>query len=268
MANQTQIDLQALIDFAQSLADASGDAIRPYFRTPIGVSNKADGGDFDPVTAADQAGERVIAELVAHAWPEHGFVGEEHGTTRADARLRWVVDPIDGTRAFIMGWPLWGTLIGLLDDGAPVLGIMDQPFTRERFWSGRDAAYVRTADTPAKEIRTRPCASLSDAILSTTHPDLFATGYEADAFARVKARVRMTRYGGDCYAYCLLAAGFSDLVIESGLKPYDIVALIPIIEKAGGIVTTWDGRPATKGGCIIAAGDPRVHAEALALLSG
>jgi histidinol phosphatase-like enzyme (inositol monophosphatase family) len=266
VTNQAQAGLQELVDFAHTLADASGGAIRPYFRSTLSVTNKAANGAFDPVTAADQGAERVIAAAVAGRWPDHGFVGEEHGTTQPHARFRWVVDPIDGTRAFIMGSPLWGTLIGLLDAGAPVLGLMDQPFTRERFWSGAEAAYMRTADGEQR-ISTRPCGRLADAIFSTTHPDLFEAGDEAEAFARLKGQVRMTRYGGDCYGYCLLAAGFVDLVVEAGLKPYDIVALIPIIERAGGRITTWDGKPATAGGRIIAAGDARLHEAAMAVLN-
>lgn len=268
MADQTQPNLSELIDFAHTLADSSARTILPYFRVPVGITNKDGTGGFDPVTAADEAAERVIAEAVGHRWPDHGFIGEEHGSRRTDARYRWVVDPIDGTRAFIMGWPMWGTLIGLLDAGTPLLGVMDQPFTRERFWSGEDGAFMRVGDDAPTPIRTRACPSLSDAILSTTHPELFAAGDEADGFARLKSRVRMARYGGDCYGYCLLAAGFVDLVVEAGLKSYDIVALIPIIEKAGGRVTTWDGRPATEGGRIIACGDPRLHEQALAVLAG
>lgn len=269
MAKQTQPNLQALVDFAHTLADASGQAIRPYFRVPIDVSNKEGDRGFDPVTAADKSAERVISAAVASRFPDHGFIGEEHGTRLPDAKLRWVVDPIDGTRAFIMGWPMWGTLIGLLDGGKPMLGLMDQPFTRERFWSAKDGAYMRTPDTSTPvQIKTRPCASLADAVLSTTHPDLFGSSDGNEAFARVKSRVRMTRYGGDCYGYCLLAAGFCDLIVEANLKTYDIVALIPIIEKAGGRITTWDGKPATEGGRIIAAGDPRVHEQAMAVLAG
>ena len=139
-----------LIAFAHGLADASGEVIRPYFRQPLDVTNKAARRVFDPVTEADKAAERVIAEAVAERWPDHGFVGEEHGTTQPEARLRWVVDPIDGTRAFIMGWPMWGTLIGLLDGATPVLGLMDQPFTRERYWSAGAASYMRTADAAPK----------------------------------------------------------------------------------------------------------------------
>ena len=258
---------KALLEFAHSLADLSGNAINPYFRKTIEVTNKAPQGAYDPVTAADRAAEQVIGRAVGARWPDHGVIGEEFGSTREDARLKWVIDPIDGTRSFIMGSPLWGTLIGLLDSETAVLGVMDQPFTQERFWSGAQATYFRRAEGRARRIRTRRCPHLGDAILSTTHPDLFAKGKEADSFARLKANTRMTRYGGDCYAYCLLAAGFIDAVVETGLNAYDVVALIPIIERAGGRITTWEGKPATSGGRIIAAGDPRLHEKALAILA-
>jgi len=258
---------KALLDSAHALADLSGDIIRPYFRKPLTVTNKRQGDGFDPVTAADRAAERAIRKALARQWPDHGVIGEELGGIREDARLRWVIDPIDGTRAFIMGAPLWGTLIGLLDADEAVLGLMDQPYTRERFWSGANAAYFRNADGRPRRLKTRACPRLGDAILSTTHPDLFARGAETDAFGRLKSKVRMTRYGGDCYAYCLLAAGFVDIVVESGLHAYDVVALIPIIERAGGRITTWKGEPATSGGRIVAAGDPRLHAQALAVLA-
>jgi myo-inositol-1(or 4)-monophosphatase len=178
-----------------------------------------------------------------------------------------VIDPIDGTRAFIMGSPMWGTLIGLLDGEEAVLGLMDQPFTGERFWSGATGAHFRNGNARPRRLKTRACASLAEATLTTTHPDLFAKGQEADAFARLAARVRMTRYGGDCYGYCLLAAGFVDLVVEAGLKTHDVVALIPIIERAGGRISTWEGGPAIEGGRIVAAGDPRLHEQALAVLA-
>jgi myo-inositol-1(or 4)-monophosphatase len=258
---------KALLDFAHELADLSGAVIRPYFRKPLAVTNKAPNGAYDPVTAADRAAERAIGRAVAKRWPDHGLSGEEFGRSREGKRLNWVVDPIDGTRAFIMGSPLWGTLIGLLDAEEALLGVMDQPFTRERFWSGETHAYVRTADGKPRRLKTRSCPQLADAILSTTHPDLFATGAEAQAFARLKAKARMTRYGGDCYGYCLLAAGFVDVVVESGLKAHDVVALIPIIERAGGHITTWKGGPAAAGGRIVAAGDARLHEQALAILA-
>lgn len=263
----TRPSFKTLLEFAHILADTSGDAIRPYFRKPIPVTNKALKGALDPVTAADIAAERAIAREVAKRWPDHGLIGEELGSVREDAPLRWVVDPIDGTRAFIMGSPLWGTLIGLLDGESPLLGLMDQPFIGERFWSTAREAHVRMRDGRARRIRTRNCSRLADAIVSTTHPDLFAKGKESDAFARLKSKARMTRYGGDCYAYCLLAAGFIDIVVEAGLKPFDVVALIPIVERAGGSITTWEGKPATAGGRIVAAGDPRLHEVVLSMLT-
>lgn len=259
----------AFLDFAHELADLSGRAILPHFRRPMAVDNKANAaGGFDPVTAADRAAERTIRRAIAARYPDHGILGEELGAVAGGGRYQWVIDPIDGTRAFIMGAPMWGTLIGLQDGGRPLLGLMDQPFTGERFWADARTAKRRGPDGKVRRLKTRACAGLADAVLTTTHPDLFAARTEAAAFARVKARARMTRYGGDCYGYCLLAAGFVDLIIEAGLKPYDVVALVPIIERAGGRITTWDGKPATAGGRIIAAGDARVHAEAMALLAG
>lgn len=257
-----------LLAFAHTLADQSSRAILPHFRRAIAVENKSGSGDFDPVTAADREAERAIAAAVRRAYPDHGMVGEEYGSTEATARYRWVIDPIDGTRAFIMGYPLWGTLIGLLDGERPVLGLLNQPFTRERIWTGPRTALLRVADGKPRRISTRPCARIEDAILSTTHPDLFAPGEEIERFLRLKARARMTRYGGDCYAYGMLACGLVDLVAESGLKPHDIVALVPIIERAGGRVTTWDGAPPTAGGRILASGDQGLHDKALRILGG
>ena len=260
-------DFSNLLKCAHDLADLSGPAVLKHFRKPVAIDNKAGIGSFDPVTKADRAAERVIGNALKSRFPDHGMVGEEYGTRNGAGRYSWVIDPIDGTRAFIMGSPLWGTLIGLLDEGKPCLGIMDQPFTGERFWSGPAASFMRVGNGPAKKIKTRPCATLADATLTSTHPDLFEGPRQQKALVSLKGAVRMTRYGGDCYGYCLLAAGFVDLIIESGLKSYDIVALIPIIERAGGCVTTWDGRPATSGGNIIASGDPRIHEAAMKVIA-
>ncbi len=257
-----------LLAFAHNLADASAEAILPYFRKAIRVDNKAGAGDFDPVTAADRDAEQVIERLLAAQWPDHGVEGEEGARRNLDARYRWIIDPVDGTRAFITGTPLWGTLIGLLDGGQPILGLMNQPYTRERFWSSERASFMRAGDEPAQRIATRSCPSIEDAVMSATHPDIFRGAAEIEGFARIKARARMTRFGGDCYAYCLLAAGFLDLVVEADLKPHDIAALVPIIENAGGRVTTWDGAPAVAGGRIVAAGDPHLHEAALEILRG
>jgi histidinol phosphatase-like enzyme (inositol monophosphatase family) len=256
-----------LIDVAHVLADLAGAAILPHFRRRLKVTNKS-GAGYDPVTVADRAAERAMRAAIAKQFPEHGIVGEEFAPRPGAGSHQWVLDPIDGTRAFIMGSPLWGTLIGLLVDGAPVLGVMDQPYTRERFWGVKGRAHLRGPDGSTRRLKARECATLAEAVLTTTHPDLFAVRPEGAAFARVRARARMTRYGGDCYGYCLLAAGFVDIVVEAGLKPHDVVALIPIIEGAGGQITTWDNQPATDGGRILATGDRRLHAEAIALLRG
>jgi myo-inositol-1(or 4)-monophosphatase len=255
--------------FVEQLARVSGEAIMPFFRTSLGAENKAGAGAaFDPVTEADRAAEVAMRRLIAANFPDHGIVGEEFPDVAAHSDYVWVLDPIDGTKSFISGLPVWGTLIGLLHRGRPCFGVMHQPFTREIFvgngsgtrWRGPGAVAERKLDV-------RACASLAEATLMTTSP-LLIPPHQRDAFARVEAKVRLSRYGGDCYAYCMLAAGHVDLVIESGLNSYDIVALIPIIEGAGGIVTTWDGGDPAKGGAIIAAGDKRVHAEAMALLTG
>lgn len=248
---------------AHDFADLSGPTILPHFRRRITVTNKDGLGGFDPVTAADRAAERTIAKALAARFPDHGIVGEEYGNRRVDARYRWVVDPIDGTKAFILGLPTWGTLIGLLDGDVPVLGLMDQPYTRERFWSTAKGARMRLADGRERSIKTRDCTRLGEAMLSTTSPDLFAQGVEMDTFARMRSVVRMTRYGSDCYAYCLLAAGLIDLVVEAGLKPVDIVPLAPIVEKAGGVVTTWTGGSITDGGRVVASANPKLHDAAL-----
>jgi myo-inositol-1(or 4)-monophosphatase len=262
------------IDFAQfveDLATVAGEAILPFFRSSIGVDDKSKGGLFDPVTEADRAAETAMRRLIARTFPEHGIIGEEFGTLAPDAEYVWVLDPIDGTKSFISGMPVWGTLIGLQHHGRPCFGMMYQPFTRERF-IGDGARASWTGPGPSREIvkrklKTRACAAFSEATLMTTHPGLLRDG-TLEPFRRVEAEVRLSRYGGDCYAYCMLAAGHVDLVIESGLQPYDVAALIPIIEGAGGRITTWDGGSAAGGGAIVAAGDPRMHEAALKLLAG
>lgn len=256
---------KALIDFAHLLADQAGKATLAHFRKAIDIGNKQAGG-YDPVTEGDRAAERAMLRLIARTFPEHGVVGEEYGNRNANADMRWVLDPIDGTRAFIMGQPLWGTLIGLLSGARPVLGLMSQPYTQERFWGSAAGTFWRRGEGATRRVKTRALGKLGDAILTCTTPDMF-TAAEGTAFARVSEAARMTRYGGDCYNYCLLASGFIDVIVEASLKPYDIVALIPIIEAAGGVVTTWDGGAATDGGRIVAAGDKRVHEAALALLA-
>lgn len=258
----------SLLPLAHTLAELAGKAALTHFRRRLKIENKAGEGGFDPVTAADRAAERAISRHLARTQPDHGMIGEEFGQRAAKGPYTWVIDPIDGTKAFIMGSPLWCTLIGLLEDEVPALGILDQPFTGERLWSSSRATHLRLRDGRVRRVQTRSCARLEDAILTTTSPDLFGSRRELETFQRLKARARLTRYGGDGYGYGLLASGHVDLIVESGLKPYDIVALIPIIEKAGGRVTTWEGEPADKGGRIVAAGDPKLHEAALKMLGG
>jgi myo-inositol-1(or 4)-monophosphatase len=254
-------DLEAFLDV---LADAAAGATLPHFRANGAIENKG-GGSFDPVTEADRNAETAMRKLINATFPEHGIVGEEHGPERETAEFVWVLDPIDGTRSFISGIPLWGTLIGLLRDGKPVLGMMAQPFTGERFAGDGKRAWYRGPGGD-RMLTTRSCPSVSDAILFTTTPALFNPA-DRSRYDGVEASVRVPRYGADCYAYCMVAAGNVDLVIESELKPYDIVALIPIIEGAGGRITNWDGASAASGGRIVAAGDPRLHDQVLRRLS-
>lgn len=257
---------ESLLQFAHRLADLSGAAILPHFRRTAAVDDKSADGRFDPVTAADRAAEQVIRSEVVKAWPGHGFVGEEFGDDAPDAACRWIVDPIDGTRSFITGIPIWGTLIGLERGEQVLLGIMDQPFTRERYWGAESRSRYRGPDGE-HDLKVRACPGLARATLATTSPDMFATPGDLARFEDLSTKVRMRRFGGDCYLYCMLASGQIDLVVESGLKPYDIAPLIPIIEGAGGIVTGWDGGPARQGGRVIAAGDSRVHAAAMEVLN-
>jgi myo-inositol-1(or 4)-monophosphatase len=258
----TAIDFGAFVD---QLATVAGDAILPFFRTSLNVENKSHNHSFDPVTAADRSAEAAMRTLIRQSFPEHGIVGEEYGDERTDAEYVWVLDPIDGTKSFISGMPAWGTLIALMRAGEPVYGMMSQPFTRERFTGGGGAARYR-GPTGERALRTRRTEQLADAILMTTSPLLMSED-ERRTFERVEQAVRLSRYGGDCYAYCMLAAGHVDLVIECGLKPYDVIPLMPIITGAGGVITTWDGGPAKAGGRIVAAGDKRVHAAAMAMLN-
>ena len=255
----------ALLATAHALADRAAEVILPHFRKPGAVDHKG-GPVFDPVTAADRDAETAIRQIIAERYPDHGILGEEFGASRTDADYCWVIDPIDGTSAFIIGQPIWGCLIGLLRNGEPVLGLMDQPFTGERFWSGEREAFFRR-DGETTTMRVRPCASLAEAVLTSTTPDMF-DGAESEAFDRLSRAVRLRRFGGDCYNYCLLALGHIDLVAEAGLKPFDILPLIPIIERAGGVVSTWEGGDPRDGGRILAAGDTRIHAAAVAMLSG
>ncbi len=253
-----------LIETANALADAARAITLQHFRTPhLRHDNKLDGG-FDPVTIADRDAETAMRDILAARRPDDGILGEEHGQTTGTSGLTWVLDPIDGTRAFISGIPTWGVLIGLDAGKGPVLGIIDQPYLKERYIGAFGAAsLVSDSASPLATSRTK---SLADATLLTTFPEV-GTKEDRAGFDAVAAITRLTRYGLDCYAYALLAAGHIDLVIEAGLNPYDIQGPQGVIEAAGGIVTDWQGGPAHNGGRILAAANKTLHAEALAILS-
>jgi len=251
--------------FIESLARHAGEAILPFFRTQLGVEHKG-GHVFDPVTEADRAAELVIRAEIRARFPNHGICGEEFPPEQIEAEYQWLIDPIDGTRAFICGLPLWGTLIGLMRDQTPVLGVLNQPYIGELFIGDGAESHVK-GPRGRRDLACRACHRLAEAHVMTTDPGLFAAPDRA-RFEAIRSKARLTRYGADCYAYAMLSAGHVDLVIETGLKPHDIVALIPIIEGAGGVVSTWEGEAAASGGRIIAAGTPELHAAACKILAG
>jgi inositol-phosphate phosphatase/L-galactose 1-phosphate phosphatase/histidinol-phosphatase len=254
--------LADLVRFAHRLADAAGQVVRRYYRTPVTIETKP---DASPVTIADREAEQAMRALIRETFPEHGVEGEEFGAERLDAPFVWCLDPIDGTKSFITGRPLFGTLIGLVQDGRPLLGVIDQCILNER-WVG---AAGQPSTWNGATIRVRPCPGLDQAVLYVTTLQMFKTPPERAAFDRVERAVRLPMYGGDCYAYGLLAMGFADLIVEADLDPHDFLALIPVIEGAGGVITDWQGQPlsAASDGRVIAAGDPRVHRDALKVLA-
>ncbi len=261
--NQTT---QGFVKLLHTLADISAETILPFFRSDLDIQDKAEPGNFDPVTLADRNAEQAIRNKINTHVPDHGIIGEEFDNKPAKDIghdvYHWVIDPIDGTRGFMSGFPTWGTLIGLLQNSAPLIGMMNQPFTKERYWSDSKKSYYMGPDKK-QELQTRKCPDIGNAILSTTAPEMFKTPGDLAIFSKIHQQSKLTRYSGDCYSYCLLAAGHIDLVIERGLKIYDIAPLIPIIKNAGGVVTCWDGSEATNGGKIIASGDPKLHEKVL-----
>lgn len=246
----------AFAGFLERLSQEARAAIMPHFRSAFSVENKQEGG-FDPVTIADRAGETAMRKLINAEFPEHGILGEEHGSENLHAEHVWVLDPIDGTRAFITGLPTWGTLIGLTTNGKPSLGMMAQPYVNKSYAGDCKTAWYQ-GPLGRMPLKTRACTTLADAVMFTTTPFLFK-GAEREAYDAVERETRLARYGTDCYGYCMVAAGQADLVIESGLQPYDVVALAPIVEGAGGVMTTWTGGSPANGGQIVASGDARLH---------
>ncbi|MEM9797489.1 MAG: histidinol-phosphatase [Pseudomonadota bacterium] len=255
-------DISSLRGVAHQMADAAREATLRHFRTKLTVHSKSE--DFDPVTRADRESEAAMRDVLARHRPQDAILGEEEGRTRGTSGWTWILDPIDGTRGFIAGTPTWGVLIGLRDDTGIRYGLIDQPFTGERFEGGPDGA-VWTRGGEARPLETSATVGLSDAILLTTFPEV-GSSEQGEAFRRVSRRCQLTRYGLDCYGYALLAAGHVDLVIEAGLQPYDIAAPIAVIEAAGGIVTDWSGGSAQGGGTVLAAANRALHTAALRLL--
>ncbi len=252
--------LDSFIEFAHRLADTSGEVIRRYYRRPIAVDRKA---DDSPVTIADREAETALRRLIETTYPDHGVVGEEQDDVREDAEFVWVLDPIDGTRSFITGKPLFGTLIALCHANVPVIGVIDQPVSGER-WLGCAGRPTLLGDRP---VATRACGELADAVLFTTGREWYGET-ALTAFKRLESRVRITQYSADCYAFALLATGFVDLVSECSMHNHDIAALVPVVEGAGGIMTDWQGRSLDlrRAGCVLATGDPSLHETALAVL--
>lgn len=256
---------QALVDelaaFAGRLADASGPIILKAHQSGFSTETKADGS---PVTNVDRAVEDRLRAMIAMSYPDHGIVGEERGATAASDDPVWVIDPIDGTLPFLAGIPVFGTLIALVENGVPMIGVIDMPATAERWLGCRGRPTTRNGTA----VRARPCGGLADALMSTSNPDFYGAD-DGDAFARLKAEVRWTVYGGSCLAYAQLASGRTDLGIDVSLDPLDYLALVPVIEGAGGVVSDWQGAPLTmaSGSRILAAGDARRHAEAMAILA-
>lgn len=252
------------LDVAQKMADAARAAILPLFRQANLETDNKDKTGYDPVTAADRAAEQAMREILARDRPDDGIWGEEFGRAEGPSGRLWVLDPIDGTRGFVAGTPTWGVLIALTEGAGPTLGVIDQPYIGERFVGSATQAFM-TGPLGARQLGVRPTTELSEAIIFTTFPEV-GTAQDCEGFHRVARTCKLTRYGLDCYAYALLAAGQIDLVIEAGLSAYDILAPIAVIQAAGGIVTNWEGGPAHEGGHALAAATPELHAKALALL--
>ncbi len=259
---------QSCIPFFHTLADRAGEVILPLFRSDLSVSTKtADGEDgFDPVTEADREAEQAMRRLINEHYPDHGILGEEFGAENLDADYVWVLDPIDGTRAFISGLPLWGVLIGLRHQGSPAVGMVAQPYLGERFFGDASGSFLQRGGETVP-IRTRPCPAISEMTLSTTSPNMFS-GEEWQRFEAVSGQAKLVRYGYDCYAYAMLAMGFIDCVIEAGLGVYDIEPIVPIIEGAGGCVTDWSGNRKQGPGQAVALGDKSLLEPVLEILSG
>jgi len=262
------VDVAAAAAVIEPLLAEAGTLALRWFRAPVRIDDKGGARGYDPVTEADRAVETLLRTGLTAHFPAHAITGEEHGSSGpANARARWIIDPIDGTRAFVSGIPEWGILVGLLVDGQPAAGWAHIPYLGETFAAVGGQGWFEGRGTHRQTLRARQTADLAAATLFCTHPSTFTTAADRAAFERLAARVRLQRYGGDCYSYCLLALGHIDLVVESSLQAYDIVPLMPIIAAAGGVVTGPTGEPPLDGGTVIAAATPELHAQALAVFN-
>ncbi|MGK2906314.1 MAG: inositol monophosphatase family protein [Desulfuromonadales bacterium] len=259
------VEIAELLMLAQQAVQGAGEIARRYFRQPLEVDNKLGEGRFDPVTRADREVEAYLRDKLGRHCPDFGIVGEEGGTTPGRSNINWVIDPIDGTKAFISGFPTWGILVGLQQDDRVLAGLMHQPATGELFYGSAAGAFLQHKGQTFA-MQTRQKSNLTEALLYCTHESMFANDNNLAAFRRVAAHVRLQRFGGDCYSYCMLALGQIDLVIEDTLQPYDIVPLIPIIEAAGGVVTDARGKTPVAGGFVVAAANRLLHEQVMAFL--
>lgn len=258
-------DAAQIVAFAEDIIVRAGEIALHYFRSGIEVINKATKRAFDPVTRADREVETFLREQIRKRYPDHSIVGEEFGGQR-DAAPSWLIDPIDGTKSYISGTPMWGILLGLAEGERCITGLMRQPLLDET-WVGSAAGAFLLAGGRRSPLKVSGTQELADAILCCTHPEMFRTESESQSFRRLSAASRFTRFGTECYGYCLLACGSADLVVEADLESYDVMPLVPIVERAGGVISTWDGGPAMNGGRIVAAASAPLHEAALRLLN-
>jgi histidinol phosphatase-like enzyme (inositol monophosphatase family) len=267
MRSMSHSSLIDFVEFAVQTAQEAGREILKYFRGSIEVADKGGPGRFDPVTQADRSAEALIRARIRARFADHGILGEEAGHEGTDRPLTWIIDPIDGTRAFMLGQLHWGTLLGLAENGAPRLGVMHQPYVGETFVGSHLGAELRTSRGSVR-LHTRGGTRLADAVLCATDPTMFVSSEERAAFGRAAGAARAVRYGGDCYTPCMVAAGYADLVIEAQIKPWDILQLVPIVEAAGGVVSDWSGAPAGRTSQVVVACDRALHREVLNVLNG
>ncbi len=257
----TSMDVQPYLEFGQELLDEAGQLALRYFRTQLAVENKRVLG-FDPVTRADKEVETLIRQRIGDVYPSHGIIGEEFEAVNKGSSLQWIIDPIDGTRSYMTGMTGWGILLGLLTDNCPTIGFMHQPYLNE-IWIGSTQGSVMIRNSKTTHLHTSVTNDLTDAVLYCTHPEMFSGPGMLKNFEALAGATKLMRYGGDCYAYCLLAMGLIDIVVEDNLQPYDILPLIPIIENAGGVVTNLSGAVPLTGGTVVTAANEQLHQQAL-----